>query len=107
MLVAGFLGDDIAETRFPHFAVERGRAQGRLGKTGLAQQLELLAADLLAAQFRRVDRVRIDQDGRDPGASQHRCRRGAGETAADDCDIRVAHARASDRTPYLCAARSK
>ena len=65
MLIAAFFGDDISETRFPYLAVERGGAQSRLGKAGFAQQLELVSAQFLAAQFRRITGVRIDQQGRD------------------------------------------
>ena len=74
VLVAGFPGDDVAKTRFPDLAVERGRAQGGVRKTGPAQQVELFSAELFAAQFGRVDGVRVDQDRGDAGPSQHRCR---------------------------------
>ena len=65
----GLLGDDVAEARFPDLAVERRRAQGRLGEAGLAQEVELIAAEFLAAQLRRIGRMRVDQDA-------PRCRRG-------------------------------
>ena len=61
VLVARSLGDEVSKTRFPDFAVERGRVQCRIGKTGLAQQVELLSAQFLAAQLGRINRVRVDQ----------------------------------------------
>jgi hypothetical protein len=51
--------------------------------------------------------VRVDQDGRDARASQHRRRGRAGETAADDGYIRIPHALAFDPWPYHCAAKGK
>ncbi len=97
VLVARLPGDDMAEARFPDFAVERGRAQGGVGKAGLVQQVELFAAELFAAQLRRIDGMRIDQDRRETVAPQHRGCGRPGETAADDCNIRVAHALPLDR----------
>jgi hypothetical protein len=51
--------------------------------------------------------VRVDQDRRDAGASQHRRRSRTGEAAADDCNIRVPHAVPLDRRPYQCARKDK
>ena len=66
VLVARLPGDDMSEAGFPDFAVQRRRAQGLFGKAGLAQQLELFAADFLAAQLGRINGVGVDHQRRDP-----------------------------------------
>ena len=80
-----------AEPRHPGFAIVRRSTQHRLGETGQAQCLHLRAVELLAAEIDRIDRVQIDQDGVDAGATEHRRRQRAGEATTHDDDIRAAH----------------
>ena len=76
-----------AEAGVPDFPVDSGGAQCRVRESGLVQHADLLATDLFAAQLRRIDRMRIDQDGGDAGASQHGGGDRAGEPAAYDGNI--------------------
>ena len=55
------------------------------------QDRDLIAVELLAAEFGRIFGARIDQHGVDPGAPEHRRRQRAGEPAADDGDIGRVH----------------
>jgi hypothetical protein len=103
----GLFGDDIAEAGFPDFAVECRGAQRRVRKAGLAQQGELIAAELLAAQLRRIGHMRIDQDGGYAGAAEHRRSRRAGEAATDDRDICVAHGLVPVRINHCARKRKK
>ena len=100
MLVARLPGDHIAEAGFPDLAVERGRPQRRLGEPGLAQQIELIAAELLAAQFGRIDGMRIDQHRRYAGTPQHGRGGRSGQAFADDGNVRIAHALCLVVKPY-------
>ena len=62
----GFLVDQAAEPRFPDFAVECARATSRSARPVLRRMCELRRRQLLAAQIRRIDGVRIDQDAEIP-----------------------------------------
>ena len=78
-----------AEARHPAFLIRRRAAQHRVGEAGQPQRLQLHAVELLAAEIRRIDRVRIDQHGVDAGAAEHCGRERAGEAAACDDNIGV------------------
>lgn len=93
--------DEPAEARDPQFVARRCGVQHRIGNTGLAKQAELRPVELLAAEVRRINRVRIDQHRVDAGAPQHRGRGGAGKPAADDRNVRVPHGGLLSRT-HLC-----
>jgi hypothetical protein len=55
------------------FLRQGGRAQRRIGDSRPAKAVELhAAAQLLAAKIEWVGLMRIDQDRRDSGASEHR-----------------------------------
>ncbi len=72
-------------------------AQHRVGKPGLAQDACLRAVDLLGAEIRRVDVMRVDQDHAMAGASEHGGRGRAGKPAARDDDVGLAHGVSSMR----------
>ena len=92
VLAARLLVEQIAESRDPVFAVMGGRAQHRIGDSGLVEAIELLvAADFFDAEVERIDLMRIDQDGRNPRASEHGGRGRAGKAAADDRNVGVLH----------------
>src|SRR3954463_2282736 len=107
MLVARSPGDKVSETCFPDLAIELGRMQCRIGETGLAQQVELLTAQFLAAQLGRINGVRIDQHSRDACAAKHRRGRRTRKSASDDGHVRIPHAYPLRRTPYQCARKDK
>ena len=91
MLIARALLEEAAEARDPGFAIGRRRPQHAVGEAGLAQNGDLHPVELLAAEIRRIDRTRIDNDGVDAGFPQHRSRDRAREPRADDGDIRLLH----------------
>jgi len=91
-LPAGRLVEQNARPRDPVFARMRGLAQHGLAKAGLVETRDLfVAGELFDTKIGRIDRVGIDQDGRDPRAPEHRCGGRAGEAAADDGDVGVLH----------------
>ncbi len=92
VLLTGALVDHAAETRDPDLVVMGGGTGRRVDETRLAEPLELdAAADLLAAEFGRMDLMRLDQDRRHTGATEHRRSRRPGEAATNDRDIRLPH----------------
>ena len=95
MLVAGPFLNEIAETRDPDVAVQGGRLHHGVGEAGLSQDIDLAVAEFLAAQVGRIDLVRIDQDCGDASAPERGCDGGSGQSAANDCNIRVPHRRIS------------
>jgi hypothetical protein len=86
---AGQHVDDTAAAR--HQAIGgggRGGDHGR-GKAGQPQRLQLDVIDLLAAEIRRIDRMRVDQNGIDAGTAQHRGRERTREAATGNDNIGV------------------
>ena len=55
----------------------------------MPQRTELQAVELLAAEIRRIDRVRIGQHGVDTGPAEHGGGKRAGQTAACDRNVGV------------------
>jgi hypothetical protein len=78
-------------------------AQHGIAESGLAQQRDLRGVEFLAAEVLRIKRVRIDHNGIDAGAAEHRRRGRAGETASDDGNVRLPHAPASLLKPGIIA----
>lgn len=76
---------------YRHDAIERGVAQDRLGETRLAQELHLRSIELLAAEFGRIDFVRVDHRDAVASLAQHGRRGCPRETAADNGDITILH----------------
>ncbi len=91
VLIAAALLDHVAEARDPAFAVERARAQDRVGKAGAPQDADLRAVELLATKVGRIDGVGIDQHDGITVAREHRGCRRAGKAAAGNDNIGVPH----------------
>ncbi len=92
VLVAGaMLVEQAAETRNPYTVVERCCTQHGFGQTCLAQNADLMAVEFLAAKIGRVDCVGVDQDRGDACAAKHGRSRRSGQSAANDCNIRLSH----------------
>ena len=91
-LLAGPLVEQIAGPRDPVFAVMGGRTQQQIGKSRLLQKVDLgAAAQLFDAKIERIILMRVDQERRNPGASEHRGRGRAGKAAPDNCNVGVPH----------------
>ena len=100
--------EQVAEARDPGLVAQRRPPQRGLGDPGLAEARHLLIAQFLDAKVGRVAGMRIDQDGGNARASQHRSGSRAGEAAPDDRDIRVFHrAIRGVRKPHHCARNAK
>src|SRR5581483_6651330 len=102
------LVEQMAKSRNPVLVSHRGLAQHRVEQAGLAKAPDLLvAAELLDPEIGRIDRVRIDEHGRNAGAAEHggSCR--AGQPSADDGNVGVAHGKRPATKPSPCAANGK
>jgi len=63
-------------------------------ETGQAQRLHLRAVELLAAEVFGIGRMRIDDDGVNAGAAKHGGSKRAGQPAAGNDNVRLAHCHA-------------
>ena len=95
----------MAEAGDPDFFVAGSGAKHRVGQPGLLEQPNLPLVELFAAKVRRIDRVRIDQDHADAGASEHRGGKGACKPAPDDGDVRTTHTQTPYRAIIIAAKR--
>jgi hypothetical protein len=107
-LAARPLVQEIAESGDPVFAVMRRRTEHRIGGAGPEKPLKLrITAQFFDAKAERIGLVRIDQDARNPGASQHG---GCGRTrqaAADDRNIGVLHRTSRSETTTFAPGKGK
>ena len=106
-LLARLLVEQIAEARDPVFAVMGGRAQHRIGESGLVKRSSwVAAAQFFDAEIERIVFMRIDQERRNPGASEHRGRSRAGKAAADDRNVGVPHGNPGLETPCFAPGKA-
>ena len=75
----------------PVLPVGARRGGDDLAEPGPGEQADLLLVELLAAEIRRIDLVRVDEHGVDPGPAEHGGRRRSGEPASDDGNVRMPH----------------
>jgi hypothetical protein len=82
--------DDATMPSVEH-AVERGRGRRhRVEELKPRQQVHLIAGNLLNPEFRRVDRVAVDQHDAISGATEDHGGERSAQAAADDRDVRFA-----------------
>src|SRR6185503_18466399 len=99
--------EQVAESRDPVLAVMGGGPQHRFGDSRLKESRELLvSAQLFDSKIEGIDRVRIDHDGRDAGATEHGGRGRARKSAADDRNVGVAHAKIRCSAAILAPAKA-
>src|SRR6185437_16340590 len=106
LLVAGALLDDAAEAGDPGRAVGRGGTEDVGGEPRALEDRDLRAVEFLAAEVGRIDGVRIDEDGVDAGAPEHRRGHRAGQSAADYDNIRILHRSISAHPGCVSRARA-
>jgi hypothetical protein len=71
-----------------------GRSQYRIGDAGSGKTVDLFGAvEFFDAKIRRIDRMWVDQHGRDAGAPEHRSGGRAGEATPDNRNVGVFHGR--------------
>jgi hypothetical protein len=107
-LLSRRLVEQDAESRDPVLVRMRSLAQHGIRDAGLAETGDLLvAAELFDPEIRRIVAVRIDQDGCDAGATEHRSGGRAGKAAADDGNIGIFHEKLRGGGPHHCPRKGK
>ncbi len=84
--------DHAPEAGDPRYPIRCRGAQYGIREPGLPQHRNLIAIELFAAEFGRILRPRIDQDGIDPGTAQHGRRERSRKPATHDGNVGLARA---------------
>jgi hypothetical protein len=101
------LVEQVAEARDPSVAGIGRLAQHGLRDSRLAKTRDLLVAQLLDPEICWIGGMRIDQDGANARATEHRSRGRAGQTSAHDGNVGVVRHIALPESPDHCAQKAK